>query len=118
MGAYSLLLHDDALVRVLAVALVLPSLSPTPQYRTNMKLGCRWKYCFLLALHIVGTWAYSEQFDEDLTLRPLRDGKLSARFQFNTLLRVSHPRDPQKLHVDDEGTPASSHDGLPPATAE
>ena len=83
-----------------------------------MKLGCRWKYCFLLALHIVGTWAYSEQFDEDLTLRPLRDGKLSARFQFTTLLRGSHPRDPQELHVNDEGTLAYSLDAPSPATAE
>ncbi|KAI8986119.1 Gpi16 subunit GPI transamidase component [Trametes punicea] len=63
--------------------------------------GC-WKSCFLLALHLLAASAHSELFEEDLTLRPLRDGKLEARFSFTTLLRGTTPRDPQSLTGDDK----------------
>ncbi|KAI0747388.1 Gpi16 subunit, GPI transamidase component-domain-containing protein [Fomes fomentarius] len=43
-----------------------------------------------------------EQFDEELDLHPLRDGKLAARFSFATLLKGSSPRDPQQLTEDGE----------------
>ncbi|KAL7279582.1 hypothetical protein ACG7TL_005984 [Trametes sanguinea] len=63
--------------------------------------GC-WKSCFVLALHLVAASAQGELFDEDLTLRPLRDGRLEARFSFTTLLKGASPRDPESLRQDDE----------------
>ncbi|KAI0642850.1 Gpi16 subunit GPI transamidase component [Trametes meyenii] len=64
----------------------------------------QWKYFWrtycLLALPLVA--ASGELFEEDLTLRPLRDGKLEARFSFTTLLKGATPRDPQGLAEDDE----------------
>ena len=69
-----------------------------------MKTPCCWRACLLLGLHLVAVSAQvREQFDEDLILRPLRDGKLSTTFRFTTLLRGSSPRDPQTLNSDDEG---------------
>ncbi|RDX44133.1 Gpi16 subunit GPI transamidase component [Lentinus brumalis] len=66
----------------------------------------RWQYCWKTALVLVvqlaAVGAASEQFDEDLTIRPLRDGKLSARFSFSSLLKDARPRDPQQLSNDDE----------------
>ncbi|KAI0775576.1 Gpi16 subunit GPI transamidase component [Trametes elegans] len=64
-------------------------------------VGC-WRAKFLLALHLVAVSAQSELFEEDLTLRPLRDGKLAARFSFTTLLKGATPREPQTLSRDDE----------------
>ena len=61
------------------------------------------KVCLLLAFHVATIFAQHEQFDEDLQLRPLRDGKLAARFSFTTLLKGAMPRDPQMLSDDDEG---------------
>ncbi|KAI0330521.1 Gpi16 subunit GPI transamidase component [Cubamyces sp. BRFM 1775] len=63
--------------------------------------GC-WRTCLLLALHLVAASAQGEVFEEDLTLRPLRDGKLEARFSFTTLLKGATPRDPRSLERDDE----------------
>ncbi|KAH9850129.1 Gpi16 subunit GPI transamidase component [Lenzites betulinus] len=67
-----------------------------------MKLRGCWRTCFLLALHLVAASAHGEVFDEDLTLRPLRDGKLQARFSFTTLLKGATPRNPAALEDDDE----------------
>ncbi|RPD56728.1 Gpi16 subunit GPI transamidase component [Lentinus tigrinus ALCF2SS1-7] len=64
-------------------------------------LSC-WRASLVLVLHLAAVGAASEQFDEDLTIRPLRDGKLSARFSFSTLLKDATPRDPQQLSSDDE----------------
>ena len=46
--------------------------------------------------------ALSEEFKEELDLRPLRDGKVAARFSFSTLLRGATPRDPRTLGAEDE----------------
>ncbi|EIW59743.1 Gpi16 subunit GPI transamidase component [Trametes versicolor FP-101664 SS1] len=61
-----------------------------------------WRACFLLVLNLVAASAQGEVFEEDLTLHPLRDGKLQARFSFTTLLKGAMPRDPQALGSDDE----------------
>ncbi len=44
----------------------------------------------------------AEQFDEELVLKPLRDGKVAATFTFSTLLKGASPRDPSTLDLDDE----------------
>lgn len=44
----------------------------------------------------------NERFDEDLLIRPLRDGRTLARFAFTTLLRGAAPRDPAMLDEEDE----------------
>ncbi|KAI0369392.1 Gpi16 subunit GPI transamidase component [Pilatotrama ljubarskyi] len=67
-----------------------------------MRWGGSWRTCFLLALHLVAASAQGEVFEEELTLRPLRDGKLEARFSFATLLKGATPRNPGALTVDDE----------------
>ncbi|KAI0727123.1 Gpi16 subunit GPI transamidase component [Fomitopsis betulina] len=46
--------------------------------------------------------ALSEEFNEELDLRPLPDGKVAARFSFSTLLKGATPRDPQTLGSEDE----------------
>ena len=61
------------------------------------------RICLLLAFHLATAFAQHEQFDEDLHLRPLRDGRLLSRFSFTTLLKGTAPRDPQQLSADDEG---------------
>lgn len=43
----------------------------------------------------------NEVYNEELTLRPLSDGKLSARFAFKTLLKDVAPRVPHSLGTDD-----------------
>ncbi|EGN97089.1 hypothetical protein SERLA73DRAFT_56706 [Serpula lacrymans var. lacrymans S7.3] len=43
-----------------------------------------------------------ERFDEDLHIRPLRDGKVASTFSFTTLLQDASPRDPLSLAYDDE----------------
>lgn len=48
--------------------------------------------------------AAEEEFREDLTLRPLPDGKVAAHFSFSTLLRGAVPRAPNSLGTDDTCT--------------
>ena len=43
----------------------------------------------------------AEDYAESLTFRPLRDGKLAARFAFTTLLAGVSPRSPNSLVQDD-----------------
>lgn len=62
-------------------------------------------YLLGLCFYQIASAASEEQFDEELTLRPLRDGKLAARFSFTTLLKGSTPRSPESLGLDD----ASQH---------
>ncbi|TFK48825.1 Gpi16 subunit, GPI transamidase component [Heliocybe sulcata] len=52
-----------------------------------------------LLLYVLGTVASStpETFHEELTLRPLRDGKVISRFSFSTLLGGAIPRNPDVL---------------------
>ncbi|KAG6853113.1 hypothetical protein C0991_006803 [Blastosporella zonata] len=42
-----------------------------------------------------------EQFDEQLTVKSLRDGKVASKFSFTTLLKGASPRDPRSLGTDD-----------------
>ena len=86
---------------------------------TRDSLRMRWRSCWkttlVLVLHLAAVAAANEQFDEDLTIRPLRDGKLSARFSFSTTLKDATPRDPQQLSEDDEGAsacPVTEHPNL------
>ena len=43
----------------------------------------------LLALLVVSSTAHSDHFDENLVLRPLRDGHVLAHFSFRVLWNVS-----------------------------
>jgi len=48
--------------------------------------------------------AESEHFEEDLVIRPLKDGRIGARFSFTTTLEDTSPRNPESLGGDDECT--------------
>jgi phosphatidylinositol glycan class T len=56
---------------------------------------------FLLSGSFVAVAAAAEEYREELTLRPLVDGKLSAHFSFSTVLPGAVPRDPSSLGTDD-----------------
>lgn len=43
-----------------------------------------------------------ERFEEDLVIRPLKDGRIGARFSFTTTLRDTSPRNPESLGGDDD----------------
>ena len=53
------------------------------------------------AVMVVKATIAEEEFREELTLRPLPDGKLAAHFSFSTLLRGAVPRAPNSLGTDD-----------------
>ena len=60
----------------------------------------------LLAIAIVQPYICvqaSEIFNETLTIRPLRDGRVSTRFSFVTTLEHAMPRAPETLNVSDSG---------------
>ncbi|KAJ6599437.1 Gpi16 subunit, GPI transamidase component-domain-containing protein [Mycena sp. CBHHK59/15] len=69
-------------------------------------MGVSWKSRFLSALSLpLLALCYSqvpETFEEELTLRALRDGKVAARFSFKTLLEDATPRSPLNLSVEDD----------------
>ena len=44
----------------------------------------------------------SEHFEEDLVIRPLKDGRIGARFSFTTTLGDTSPRNPESLGRDDD----------------
>ncbi|KAF9014895.1 GPI transamidase component GPI16 [Cyathus striatus] len=57
---------------------------------------------FLLSL-CSHSWArLDEQFNEELSLRPLPDGRVASRFAFKTLLKGASPRNPATLGSGDE----------------
>jgi phosphatidylinositol glycan class T len=56
-----------------------------------------------LALSVKGMAGSREQFDESLTIRPLRDGKVASTFSFKTLLKDT-PRNPESLDGEDDCT--------------
>lgn len=68
-----------------------------------MITGWRGYLCFFLVFYLYSTTAHptEETFDEQLTLRPLQDGKLAARFSFKTLLKGAQPRNPKHLNNSD-----------------
>ena len=53
---------------------------------------------------VLASHSHNEEYHEALTLRPLRDGKLAARFAFTTQLLHTVPRTPESLDEDDVGT--------------
>ena len=57
--------------------------------------------CLFLIGAMMAVKAAEEEFREELTLRPLPDGKLAAHFSFSTLLRGAVPRAPSSLGTDD-----------------
>jgi len=57
-----------------------------------------------LCFYRVSMASPTEQFEEELSLRPLRDGKLAARFTFSTLANSASPRNPETLADDDDCT--------------
>ncbi|KAF9465783.1 GPI transamidase component PIG-T [Collybia nuda] len=58
-----------------------------------------------LSLSLSVVKASGEQFDEQLTIQSLRDGKVASTFSFKTLLKGVSPRDPRTLGAED----ASQH---------
>ncbi|KAF9651603.1 Gpi16 subunit, GPI transamidase component [Thelephora ganbajun] len=54
----------------------------------------------------------SEHFEEDLVIRPLKDGRIGTRFSFTTTLEDVSPRNPESLDGDDD----SQHYTLFPLT--
>jgi hypothetical protein len=48
--------------------------------------------------------AKPEDFEEDLVIRPLKDGRIGARFAFTTTLKDTSPRNPESLGRDDDCT--------------
>ena len=44
----------------------------------------------------------SEYFEEDLVIRPLKDGRLATLFSFTTTLENITPRNPESLDGDDD----------------
>ena len=62
--------------------------------------------CALLTAWVVYADAgiESEHFEEDLVLRPLKDGRIGALFSFTTTLENTSPRNPESLGKDDECT--------------
>ncbi|EPS95576.1 Gpi16 subunit GPI transamidase component [Fomitopsis schrenkii] len=60
------------------------------------------KHLLCLCLGIVASAALSEEFNEELDLRPLPDGKVAAWFSFSTLLKGATPRDTKTLGAEDE----------------
>ncbi|KAI0312755.1 GPI transamidase component PIG-T [Amylostereum chailletii] len=65
----------------------------------------RWHFTGLLLCTLLSDWAGAmpgEEYHEDLSLRPLRDGRLAAKFSFKTLLNGMNPRAPEALDTDDD----------------
>ena len=64
---------------------------------------------YLICLTIIRGLAVNaaEDYREELTLRPLVDGKVAAHFSFSTLLQGAVPRAPSSLGTDDICTSAS-----------
>lgn len=60
--------------------------------------------CVLLAVWTVyaDPVVKSEHFEEDLVIRPLKDGRIGARFSFTTTLEDTSPRNPETLGRDDD----------------
>ena len=57
---------------------------------------------FAILVSLVAGSGGHEQFDEELLVKPLRDGRVAATFSFTILLKGASPRDPNTLDSDDE----------------
>ncbi|KAK1227433.1 Subunit of the glycosylphosphatidylinositol transamidase complex-like protein [Marasmius sp. AFHP31] len=72
-------------------------------------------FILLTCTSALGLNAATEEFNEDLSIRSLRDGKVASSFSFRTLLRHATPRDPRHLSSDDDND-ISQHYTLFPLT--
>ncbi|KAJ3545747.1 hypothetical protein NMY22_g2318 [Coprinellus aureogranulatus] len=57
---------------------------------------------WLLVLNFLSLCVAEEYFDEKLTVIPLKDGKVASTLSFSTILKDVTPRNPERLHEDDE----------------
>lgn len=57
---------------------------------------------FAFFVLLVAGSSENEKFDEELLVKPLRDGRVAATFAFTMLLNGASPRDPNTLDSDDE----------------
>jgi phosphatidylinositol glycan class T len=64
----------------------------------------KWPILFFILSRGISVTVAAEEYREELTLRPLVDGKLAAHFSFSTLLRSAVPRAPTSLGTDDTCT--------------
>lgn len=65
----------------------------------------RWKACCFLVLTLctpIKSQFQKEQFREELSIRPLHDGRVLSRFSFTTQLNETEPRDPRSLALEDD----------------
>lgn len=61
----------------------------------------KWYIVYLFLIRCLPVNAAEEEYREELTLRPLIDGKVAAHFSFSTLLHGAVPRAPSTLGTDD-----------------
>lgn len=62
------------------------------------RLGLYFIFCISTSLAV----ALEEFFQEDLIIRPLRDGKVASTFSFTTELQGASPRNPETLGLEDD----------------
>lgn len=74
-----------------------------PHVHVPMIPDCRHTILFILSLCAIRVIAsvFGESFQEELVLRPERDGRVVSRFAFMTLLSGASPRDPETLGLED-----------------
>ncbi|KAK0473320.1 GPI transamidase component PIG-T [Armillaria luteobubalina] len=65
-----------------------------------------WKYCLALLCAlctlVTGQRLVNEEFNEQVSLQTLQDGRVASTFSFNILLKDATPREPRTLIFDDE----------------
>lgn len=57
---------------------------------------------FLLLSSVLCLEDTVEEFQEQLSFKSLRDGRVASTFSFKTLLKDATPRDPQTLALDND----------------
>ena len=73
-----------------------------PRHFNRMKGGWRTKFILYLTLCLPALASPTrERFDEQLTIKSLRDGKVASKFSFKTILQGISPRNPETLGNDD-----------------
>ncbi|RXW15811.1 hypothetical protein EST38_g10042 [Candolleomyces aberdarensis] len=67
-----------------------------------MKLAHLWGFIVLFNTSCLCRAQLSEYFNERLSIKPLKDGKIASTLTFTTVLKNGTPRDPGLLHTEDE----------------
>ncbi|KAJ2933429.1 hypothetical protein H1R20_g3680, partial [Candolleomyces eurysporus] len=67
-----------------------------------MKLAHLWGFIVLFNASCLCRAQLSEYFNEKLSIKPLKDGKIASTLTFTTVLKNGTPRDPELLHTEDE----------------